>query len=106
VDDPVQALRSMAATVRSGGRVAVLEFGQPKGIFGKLYRFYSNVVIPFVGGLISGKSSAYSYLNRTAAAFPSGDDFLALMRQSGAFSSQTASPLTFGIAFVYIGVVK
>jgi demethylmenaquinone methyltransferase / 2-methoxy-6-polyprenyl-1,4-benzoquinol methylase len=106
VDDPVQALRSMAATVRSGGRVMVLEFGQPTGVFGAFYRFYSTVVIPFVGGLISGKRSAYSYLNRTAAAFPSGEAFLALMRESEAFRSQTASSLTFGIVYVYVGVVR
>jgi demethylmenaquinone methyltransferase/2-methoxy-6-polyprenyl-1,4-benzoquinol methylase len=106
VDDPVQALRSMAGVVRSGGKVIVLEFGQPHGIFGALYRWYSNSIIPIVGGLLTGKRDAYSYLNRTAAAFPSGDKFIALMHQADVFSSCVATPLTFGVAYVYVGVVR
>jgi demethylmenaquinone methyltransferase / 2-methoxy-6-polyprenyl-1,4-benzoquinol methylase len=106
VDVPQQALREMARVVRPGGRVVVLEFGQPQGVMGALYRFYSNRIIPFVGGLLSGNREAYSYLNRTAAKFPSGDDFDDLMRGTGAFVSTGYEPLTFGIAFVYVGEVR
>ena len=34
VDDPVKCLKEMARVVRPGGRVVVLEFGQPTGLFG------------------------------------------------------------------------
>ena len=46
VDDPVKCLQEMARVVRPGGRVVVLEFGQPRGLFGALFRFYSKVVMP------------------------------------------------------------
>lgn len=106
VDDPVVCLREMARVVRPGGRVMVLEFGQPRGLFGGLYRFYSNTVIPTVGGWLSGSPEAYRYLPETSAAFPAGDAFLEYMRASEAFEEVRAEPLTFGVSWVYTGVVK
>ncbi len=55
VDDPVKCLREMARVVKPGGQVLVLEFGQPRGLWGALYRFYSRVVMPAVGGLLTGQ---------------------------------------------------
>jgi len=104
VDDPVRCLREMARVVRPGGRVVVLEFGQPRGPFGALFRVYSRQVMPAIGGLLTGNRAAYEYLPRTAAAFPAGERFVALMAESQAFSSAEAHPLTFGTAYVYRGV--
>lgn len=106
VDDPVVALREMARVVKPGGRVVVLEFGQPRGLFGATFRFYSDTVMPFVGGLISGNRAAYKYLPETSAAFPAGDAFVALMDDSDAFASRTATALTFGVTWLYIGTVR
>jgi len=106
VDDAVQALRSMGRVVRPGGLVLVLEFGTPEWWMRPLFRFYSAVVIPFVGGIVSGKRDAYQYLTRTSAAFPTGDAFLKLMDDSDAFSSRRTISLTGGIAYLYVGVVK
>ncbi len=105
VDDPVVALRSMARCVRPGGRVVVLEFGQPNGAFGAMYRWYSDNVIPAIGGAITGKPEAYSYLNETSSAFPAGDDFLALMDEAGSFASRRGIPMTGGICWLYVGEV-
>jgi demethylmenaquinone methyltransferase/2-methoxy-6-polyprenyl-1,4-benzoquinol methylase len=105
VDDPTRCLSEMARVVKPGGRVVVLEFGQPRGLFGALFRFYSRHVIPFIGGLLTGNRAAYEYLPRTSAAFPAGDNFLALMDTAGAFSERQAIPLTFGTAYVYVGTV-
>jgi demethylmenaquinone methyltransferase / 2-methoxy-6-polyprenyl-1,4-benzoquinol methylase len=106
VDDPVKCLKEMARVVKPGGRVVVLEFGQPRGLFGGLFRFYSKVLMPFVGGLITGNRAAYEYLPRTAAAFPAGEKFLELMDRSGAYRKRVANPLTFGTAYVYVGTVR
>ncbi|ATB39106.1 ubiquinone biosynthesis protein UbiE [Cystobacter fuscus] len=106
VDDPVKCLSEMARVVRPGGRVVVLEFGQPTGFFGALFRFYSKVVMPRVGGLLTGNRAAYEYLPRTSAAFPAGDRFLALMEQSGGYKERVAHPLTFGTSYVYVGTVR
>ncbi|HTO98188.1 MAG TPA: bifunctional demethylmenaquinone methyltransferase/2-methoxy-6-polyprenyl-1,4-benzoquinol methylase UbiE [Myxococcales bacterium] len=104
VDDPVRCLREMARVVRPGGCVIVLEFGQPKGPFGALFRAYSRGVMPVVGGLLTGNRAAYEYLPRTAAAFPAGTRFLELMHKASVFTAFEAHPLTFGTAFVYRGV--
>jgi demethylmenaquinone methyltransferase/2-methoxy-6-polyprenyl-1,4-benzoquinol methylase len=105
VDDPLQCLAEMARVTRPGGRVVVLEFGQPRGAYGTLFRLYSRRVIPWVGGALTGARGAYEYLPRTAAAFPSGDQFLTMMRTASAFAGVRAKPLTFGTAYVYVGRV-
>ncbi len=106
VDDPVQALRSMGRVVRPGGRVMILEFGRPLWWMKPFFSFYSNVIIPIVGGIVSGKRDAYEYLTRTSAAFPTGDEFLALMDKSEMYADRRTIPLTGGIAYLYIGIVK
>jgi demethylmenaquinone methyltransferase / 2-methoxy-6-polyprenyl-1,4-benzoquinol methylase len=106
VDDPVQALWSMARVVRPGGRVVVLEFGTPGRLTKPFFSLYSRFVIPLFGGMITGRKNAYKYLTRTSAAFPTGDAFLALMERTGAFSSHRTIPLTGGISYLYIGVVR
>jgi demethylmenaquinone methyltransferase / 2-methoxy-6-polyprenyl-1,4-benzoquinol methylase len=106
VDDPLRCLREMVRVVRPGGRVVVLEFGQPTGVFGALFRFYSRALLPRIGSLVSGNRQAYEYLPRTAAAFPAGDRFLALMDETGGFENTTAHALTFGTAYVYVGDVR
>jgi demethylmenaquinone methyltransferase / 2-methoxy-6-polyprenyl-1,4-benzoquinol methylase len=106
VDDPVRALHSMARVVRPGGRVMVLEFGRPLWWMKPFFAFYSRVIIPLVGGLISGKRDAYEYLTRTSAAFPTGDEFLALMDKTGMYAERRTVPLTGGIAYLYIGIVR
>lgn len=106
VDDPVQALKEMARVVVSGGRVVVLEFGQPNGLLKYPYELYSQHIMPAIGGWISGNREAYTYLPRTSAEFPAGNKFIDLMKDTGSFESQMLEKLTGGIAYVYVGTVK
>ncbi len=105
VDDPTVCLQEMARVVKPGGRVVVLEFGQPKGPVRIPYEFYSKHVMPAVGGWISGNRDAYTYLPETSAKFPAEDKFLELMEKTGVFSEQRAVKLTGGISYVYVGTV-
>ena len=105
VDDPKVCLGELARVVKPGGRVVVLEFGQPDGFFGALFRFYARVFMPVIGRAVTGNRAAYEYLPRTAAAFPSGERFVDLMNQTGRFSDAHATPLMFGTAWVYVGTV-
>lgn len=105
VDDPVQALKEMARVVKPGGRVTILEFGQPKGVLKYPYELYSQYIMPAIGGWISGNREAYTYLPKTSAEFPAGKNFIELMEESGSFNSQMFDKLTGGIAYVYVGTV-
>ena len=106
VGDPSKGIAEMARVVRPGGRVIVLEFGQPSSrVVGSLYRTYRRHFLPRLGGAVTGERGAYEYLESSAARFPCGDEFVALMRRAAKFSSIDYRPLTFGIAYLYRGVV-
>jgi len=106
VDDPLQALREMSRVVKRGGKVVVLEFGQPNGLLKYPYELYSQHIMPAVGGWISGNREAYTYLPRSSAKFPAGSDFVALMKEAQTFSSWQVKKLTSGIAYIYVGTVQ
>lgn len=106
VDNPTKCLSEMARVIKSGGKVCVLEFGQPHGVFSWFYKTYSRYIMPKLGKIFAGNASPYTYLPQTAAKFPCGDKFIEIMRSTNAFTSSKAYKLTFGIAYIYIGVVK
>ncbi len=105
VDDPTKCLRELARVVKPGGRVMVLEFGQPTGVFGALFRVYARFAMPLIGWALTGNRAAYEYLPRTASKFPSNEKFLGLMDDSRAFSAKQAIPLMWGLAYIYVGTV-
>lgn len=102
VIDLKKAMGEMYRVLNSNGRALILEFSLPaNSIIRKLYLFYFRKILPRLGGLISGDSYAYQYLNETVETFPFGQEFCNLLEQAG-FAKVTAVPLTFGIATIYI----
>jgi demethylmenaquinone methyltransferase/2-methoxy-6-polyprenyl-1,4-benzoquinol methylase len=70
--------------LRPGGAAAILEFAEPRGkLFGGLYRLYFRQVLPRLGGLISGSSSAYGYLPSSVSKFPSPEALQGLYERAG-----------------------
>ena len=54
----------------SPGTIAICEFTEPPdSLLGDIYRWYFCKVLPRIGGLISGDSSAYTYLPKSVARF-------------------------------------
>jgi demethylmenaquinone methyltransferase/2-methoxy-6-polyprenyl-1,4-benzoquinol methylase len=105
VNEPRKGIAELARVVKPGGRVIVLEFGQPRNrAFSALYTFYNRHILPRIGGLLTGDRAAYTYLQTSAGRFPSGEEFVQLMRESARFTEVGCAPLTFGIAWVYWGV--
>lgn len=106
VSDPVKALKEMARVTKSGGKVMVLEFGQVNvPVIGTLYNYYSQNILPKIGGLVTGQKDAYEYLQKSSAAFPCREEFVDLMKESNSFSNMEYISLTGGIAYIYKGTV-
>jgi demethylmenaquinone methyltransferase/2-methoxy-6-polyprenyl-1,4-benzoquinol methylase len=97
----------MARVVRPGGQVMVLEFGQIKmPIIGPLYSFYSERVLPKIGGWVTGQEKAYEYLQKSSKAFPCRDQFIDLMMSTNEFECARYKTLSAGIAYIYMGKKK
>ncbi|MDQ2687414.1 MAG: bifunctional demethylmenaquinone methyltransferase/2-methoxy-6-polyprenyl-1,4-benzoquinol methylase UbiE [Armatimonadota bacterium] len=104
VGDIEGAFREMARVVRPGGRVVCLEFAEPKaGAFRALYRVYSRFIMPTVGGAISGRRDAYTYLPASVARFQSRPELAQSMRRAGLEDVRWVD-LTFGLVCVHVGV--
>ncbi len=95
-------LREIVRVLRPGGECGILDFSEPKGIVGHLYRFYFKQVLPRVGTLLSGVRGPYAYLPNSVERFPEPQEMLARMRNAG-FREASWTPYTFSIAGLYRG---
>lgn len=93
-------LREIFRVLRANGEIGILDFGEPKGLLGKLYRFYFRYVLPKIGTWISGVRGPYAYLPASVARFPEPQEMLARMKQAG-FREASWTPYSFGIAGLY-----
>ncbi len=103
-EDRAQALREMARVTRPGGRIAILELSEPRGVIGPLARFHVHHVVPRLGAWLSG-AKEYRYLERSIAAFPPAEEFAELMRDND-LDVLEVLPLTFGVCHLYVATPK
>ena len=103
IADTQRGLAEMARVMKPGGRLAILEFSLPGNRLVRAgYLWYFRRVLPWVGNLVArSRSDAYTYLNRSVEAFPSGEALAGLVRDAG-FDRIEMIPLTFGIATLSI----
>jgi demethylmenaquinone methyltransferase / 2-methoxy-6-polyprenyl-1,4-benzoquinol methylase len=98
-----RGLREIHRVLAPGGEMGILDFGEPKGLIGKLYRVYFRRVLPAIGTMISGVSGPYAYLPASVLRFPPPEQMLERMRDAG-FVEVSWTPYTLGIAGLYRGV--
>lgn len=103
LEDRAAGLAEMGRVLRPGGRLVVLEFGNPAGFFGWVFQAYFRFLLPAVGRLVSGHPTAYRYLPETVGEFPPAEALSAMMQKAG-FGRVTARPLTGGIVQLHAGV--
>jgi len=95
-------LREIVRVLRPEGECGILDFSEPKGVIGHLYRFYFKRVLPRLGTLLSGVRGPYAYLPNSVERFPEPQEMLDRMRRAG-FREASWTPYTFGIAGLYRG---
>jgi len=94
-------LNEMHRVLKPEGEVVILEFSRPEKFPVKqIYRFYFKRVLPAIGKLFSKDMSAYSYLPESVDAFPYGEKFKQIMKNSG-FKDIKSRTFSFGISMVY-----
>lgn len=126
VTDIEKTLGEMARVVKEGGKVVCLEFASPNfgdskkigevpghkipilpkilnKIWGRIYHFYLFTILPYLGGLISGRKDAYAYLPHSIAGFLSPQELGRIMEEVGLKDVEIHS-LTLGIVTVHSGV--
>jgi demethylmenaquinone methyltransferase/2-methoxy-6-polyprenyl-1,4-benzoquinol methylase len=100
-----RGIAEMVRVTRRGGKIAILEFSQPRHcLFGPLYRFYFRYILPLIGQAISrSKDNAYGYLPASVVAFPDGQALAERLREHGLLDVRWY-PFTLGIATLYVGI--
>lgn len=90
--------------LRPGGRYVICEFSRPTfAPWRWTYHAYLRVVIPGIGGLLTGDRASFSYLNDSIRRFPRQAALAAELRAAG-FRAISWKNLTGGVVALHIAV--
>ena len=103
VADLDTCLREVHRVLRPGARFVILEFSTPSSqLVRSFYHLYFHYVLPFVGRIVSGHASAYTYLPLSVSKFPTLQALADRMKQAG-FTDVSWQTLTLAIAAIHVG---
>lgn len=105
VPDPSLALTEIERVLKPAGKCLILEFSLPPQPIRLVYLTYLRYFLPKIGGALSKSQSSYSYLNQTIEEFPSGQNFLNLMKKAG-LTKLEIHPMALGAVTLYVGQKK
>jgi demethylmenaquinone methyltransferase/2-methoxy-6-polyprenyl-1,4-benzoquinol methylase len=98
-----KGMAEMLRVLKPGALGIVLEFSKPKKFPVKQgFQVYFKYIMPLIGKVVSKDNRAYAYLPESVQAFPSGTDFLDVMKKVG-YVDTKCIPVSGGIASIYLG---
>ena len=103
--DPARGVREARRVLRRGGVFVTLELFRPTRLATRAFhRAYASVVLPRLGGWLSGDRAAYDYLARSMAGFFTRAEYEDALRDAG-FARVGGRDLTLGVASIVRGEV-
>ena len=106
IEERHDVLNEISRVLKKGGQLWIMEFDCPDHpVFGTLYRFYLDHIMPPIGNWLSGTDYAYTYLARSVHGFPAEQDFVQEIARAG-FATLGVSKLSLGIAKIYMGIKR
>jgi demethylmenaquinone methyltransferase/2-methoxy-6-polyprenyl-1,4-benzoquinol methylase len=82
VADLEAALAELHRVLRPGGRLAILEITQPRGVLRPFFSLWFERIVPLLGKVLPG-GKAYTYLPASVRRFPGAEELAALLEQRG-----------------------
>lgn len=100
-----QALDEFVRVLKPSGIVVILEFLKPQDstLLQKIMRFYTDKILPFVGGIISSNLKAYRYLPQSMQNFVSASELETLMQERG-MRTLLLKGYSANVTTLYVGV--
>ncbi|MBI3737573.1 MAG: ubiquinone/menaquinone biosynthesis methyltransferase [Chloroflexi bacterium] len=103
VTDANLALKEQYRALKRGGRIVILDTTRPKkNLMSPLIWIHMHIVIPFLGGLLSGFRDAYQYLPNSTENFLTAEELAARMAAVG-FKKINFKRLMFGTIAIHYG---
>ncbi len=88
VSDITQAIGEMYRVLKPGGKVFILEFSMPSQFMLRfIFNIYFRWFMPLLGGIATGKMSAFTYLYQSVKSFYSPAELSALLCEYGLSNS-------------------
>jgi len=104
--DPFRALREIARVLKTGGAVAILDFGKPSHPAVRMFYHVSlKTIQPALGWLFFGDARTYRYIYDSLAGYPAQEGVTRLLMESGFQEAQCVN-LACGTMSLHIAVRK